>query len=131
MRRAAWVPMAAVLLALGGCDETPRQRMQTQLGRADLARVRREAALTYKDLFAASGSGFIPLPLTKFPPSFRQFQPLRIVAHRDGFALTLVSTAATESGLYIVPAGMEHAPAASRRAHFERLREGFYWYAFE
>jgi hypothetical protein len=131
MRCVTWLLALTSLLTLSGCEASPREKAEARLAGVDIDRVRREAARAYKDLFAGSGDGFIPLSPSKTPQCFRQFQPVRVVAHRDGFALTLASDAATDSGLYIVPIGMDHAPAASRRARFERLREGIYWYVFE
>ena len=37
----------------------------------------------------------------------------------------------TEAGLYIVPQHMEHTPSGPASAHFQRLADGVYWYAFE
>ena len=83
-----------------------------------------------KVLFS-SGPPLSPmLKPAEWPPSFRPFAPLQVGAYPDGFSLSLQQTGGVESGIYVVPGGMEIEPRSRGRAHFELLREGIYWYRF-
>jgi hypothetical protein len=114
---------------LAGC-KSERERTEEVLATADTAQLRKDAALLYKELFAGAGAGFTTIPESRWPRSFRKFQPLRVGAYRDGFTLVKETRAQSEAGLYIIPLHMEHAPAPSPRAKYQPLREGIYWYAF-
>ena len=127
--RCARTSAALLLTLLTACSDA-RDRAETVLARGNTAQVRRDAALLYKDLFAASGPGVTTLSAKDWPASFQPFKPLRVGAYRDGIALVLESKADAEAGLYIVPEGMNHAPASTHRAKFHPLREGIFWYAF-
>ncbi len=94
-------------------------------------RLRIEAALLYKNLYAAASTSFFTIKLTDCPATFRAFNPQHVVAYRDGFSLALERGPQGESGLYVVPSEMDVAPNPGRRAKFERIAEGIYWYSFE
>jgi hypothetical protein len=122
----------ALALALGmlGCRDA-RGRAEKALDTADVRALRHDAAVLYKDLFGASAKApFVPVPPEMLPKSMTRFAPRRAVAYPDGIALVLQPTADRESGLYVVPEGMEHNPAEGPRATFYPLREGIYWYEF-
>lgn len=94
-------------------------------------RLREEAALIYKDLFAGEAPAYASIKRDDWPGLFRAFEPENVGAYRDGFALALVRTRDRESGLYVIPAQMEVQPRATARTHFERIEEGIYWYSFD
>jgi hypothetical protein len=122
--------VAVFTLAMLGC-RGPRGRAEKILSGADERTLRHDAAVLYKDLFAASAKApFVPVPPELLPKSMARFTPRRAVAYPDGIALILQPQADRESGLYIVPEGMEHNPTAGPRATFHPLREGIYWYDF-
>jgi hypothetical protein len=129
--RTAGLLLLALALVSGGCDSNPaRARAVKQLATADLPRLRFDAAVTYKNAFAGRGPQLVSVQENAWPPSFRVFSPLRVTAYPDGIALGLDRLADRESGLWIVPQGMTHDPAATPRATFQELREGVYWYEF-
>lgn len=116
--------------ALLGCHD-PRSRAEKTLSSSDVRTLRHDAAVLYKDLFApAAKAPFVPVPPETLPRSMRAFTPRRALAYPDGIALVLEPLADRESGLYIVPEGMDHQPTAGPRATFRQLRTGIYWYDF-
>jgi hypothetical protein len=123
--------LLALALLGGGCDRNPaRARAVKELGTADLTRLRFDAAVIYKNAFAARGPELVRVPETSWPKSFRAFSPSRVTVYQDGIALGLAQLADRESGLWIIPEGMTHDPAATPRATFHELRDGVYWYEF-
>lgn len=120
---------ASLLIAFSAC-ESERGKADRILTATDARQLRREAAHLYKDVFAAFGAEMKVVSSSRWPATFQRFAPVRVSAFPDGFSLTLETGAETESGLYIVPLDMEHAPAASPRARFQRLQDGIYWYQF-
>ena len=119
------------LAALCGACSSPRRTAEKTLERVGPDRVRQEAAVFYKDMFAAASASFYNLKLNECPATFRMFNPQHVVAYRDGFSLALDHGPSGESGLYIVPAQMDVSPNPGRRARFDRITDGIYWYYFE
>lgn len=128
MKRCALFLIVAVL---AGCSASPREKAVKRLRASDVLALRREAAVLYKNLFASANPAVISLKVSACPESFRRFEPLNVSAYPDGFGLGLEQRAGVESGLYVVPVGMEIVPASKGRAHFEPLAEGIFWYSFE
>ena len=117
------------LLGLAACD--PMRRDTLHNIRAVGAEVlRRDAARFYKNLFVAPSKTSVLLTNEKCPASFQRFQPIRVRAYADGFALCLIESSGREQGLYIVPLQMEAVPQTTASAIFEKLEEGLYWYQF-
>lgn len=94
------------------------------------AQLRLDAALLHKRIFAGHGTDFVLVRAAEWPASFRSFAPMRVSAYPDGVGLTLAAKSDHESGLYIVPASMDHSPSASHGSKFQRLADGIYWYSF-
>lgn len=92
--------------------------------------LRGDAALLSKRLFAGHGTDFFDVRAKDWPASFQRFSPVRVGAYPDGISLALTAESATETGLYIVPATMDHQPSAAQGGRFERLADGIYWYSF-
>ena len=124
------LPLLLCLLALASCTP-PRRHAEKLLREIGPAQLREEAAVLYKDFFAANAPDYSTVKETQWPAVFGAFQPDHIGAYRDGFALALTSDRDTESGLYIIPAQMNHEPHATARSRFERLADGIYWYSFD
>lgn len=121
----------ALLLTYGGCDtNTAHRRAVKQVANTDPAQLRFEAAVTYKNAFAGRGPQMIHLQENAWPKTVRAFNPLRVTAYRDGIAIALYQLADRESGVWVIPEGMTHDPAATPRAVFQELRDGIYWYEF-
>jgi hypothetical protein len=121
----------AIAACLGACS-SPRRTAEETLDRAGPDRLRKDAALLYKNVFAAAAStSFRTLKVDDCPATFRMFNPQHVVAYRDGFGLALQRGPSGESGLYVVPDQMDVAPNPGRRARFERIADGIYWYSFE
>lgn len=118
-----------LLLCLAACRPEWHQA-DLVLRKADLPKLRRDAALLYKDNTVSSQPGYVAIRRGGWPASFEAFAPLRVTAYLDGVALALTPGTEPESGLYLVPEGMDVAPKDSARAHYHRLREGIYWYRF-
>lgn len=94
-------------------------------------RLREEAALIYKNLFAGGAPAYATIKRDDWPALFRVFEPENVGVYRDGFALALVRSRDRESGLYVIPAHMEVEPRGTPRTRFERIDEGIYWYSFD
>ena len=92
--------------------------------------LRKDAAKLYKDIFAQDRKTVFILDEPYWPRTFAELHPERISAYPDGFAVRLESKGDAESGLYIVPLGMEHDPTLTPWATFEKLSEGIFWYSF-
>ena len=119
--------LAVLILLLPACSD-PRADAQKQLHEIGIPRLRYDAALLYKQLYAGPTADYIPLKPSQWPPSFRQLAPRQIGATREGFTFTLSGKASSESGLHICPTGMTTTPHATH-AHYERLEDGIYWYS--
>jgi hypothetical protein len=120
---------AAFAFALAACSN-PRERAGKAIEKVGPAQLRRDAALLYKRLFAGHGTDFVVVRAKDRPESFRPFSPIRVGAYPDGISLALESKDGGESGLYLVPATMEHQPSAAHGGRFERMADGVYWYSF-
>ncbi len=137
-RKAAAVSMTAgrafliliSTLLLAGCSDS-RSRAIEALKRVKAETLRRDAATFYKDIFAVPRKTSVPLGEQSWSRTFSELHPMRITAYPDGFAFCLESKGDSESGLYIVPLGMDHAPAPTRWASYEKISEGIFWYSFK
>jgi hypothetical protein len=123
-----FIGLAAFFL---GCSKDKNRRVAEERLREVGAQILREdAARIYKDVFAGRGPKFEEVRPATWPKSFRAFEPRFVGAYPDGISLALNRSREVESGLYIVPMHMEHAPAPTARASFQQLAEGIYWYSF-
>jgi len=122
--------LAWCAIAVASC-ERPRQRARKLLEKVGAGALRHEAALLYKDLFAAERPGLITIKRNDWPASFRALQPLTVGAYRDGFAIAIERGSEGESGIYVIPSQMDVEPRGTQRTRFERLAEGIYWYSFD
>lgn len=130
IRHSGFLPLVSfVALGLGGCD-TPRQKAERLLAKLDTDKLRHEAALMSKVLYAGGAPLSPNLKPADWPPSFRPLAPLEVTAYPDGFSLLIERQGLSYSGIYIVPASMDVEPRTRDRAHFERIRDGIYWYTF-
>jgi hypothetical protein len=121
--------LTAVFL-FAGCERDVRPEAERTLQSIGVTTLRREAATFYKDFFTApEGRYFVP-NVDKCPPSFRSFNPIRVRAYPDGFAIALDESHGVEQGLYVVPLSMDDQPRAGRSAEFEKIAEGVYWFRF-
>ena len=120
---------ASLALAFIACSNQ-RDRAGATLEKVGAAQLRRDAALLYKRLFAGHGTDFVVVRAKDWPESFQRFSPLRVGAYPDGISLALESKDSGESGLYVVPATMEHQPSAAQGGKFQRMADGVYWYSF-
>ena len=119
--------VAALLVSSCGEEENSVESIITAVGPEQL---RRDAAVLYKQAFAASNTRFAVISKSTWPASFRRFRPIRVGAYRDGFSLTLATTPQTESGIYVVPSGMELSPAQTTGTKFEKVADGIFRYSF-
>ena len=117
-------------LVLSGCG-SPRKSAEAALRKVGTDRVRKEAAVFYKNLFAGPAPTFFTIKLNDCPPAFQALAPLHVGAYPDGFSLAKVRTAEAEEGYYVIPFGMDIVPVSKNRAHFTPLTEGVYWYRFD
>ena len=117
-------------LLLVGCSDA-RARAKDALKRVDKKQLRKDAATFYKNIFAEHRKTITTVNPQYWSRAFSQLRPLRITAYPDGFAFCLEAAGDSESGLYIVPLGMELEPKATRWATFEKLSEGIYSYSFK
>ena len=124
--------VGSIILAalLPGCSDVQRTA-EEKIALVGAPTLRNDAARLYKDVFAGRAPEFEEVREAAWPPSFRAFAPRHVGAYPDGISLALRRSRDRESGLYIVPLHMEHAPAPTARASFQRLSEGIYWYSFE
>ena len=117
-------------LVLSGCG-SPRKTAEAALRKVGVDRVRKDAAIFYKNLFAGPGPAFFTIKLNDCPPAFQALSPIQVGAYRDGFSLAKIRNADVEEGFYVIPQGMDVVPASKDRAHFAPLAQGIYWYTFE
>lgn len=122
--------LATLTVAVGSCTR-PERKARGVLQRVGAGALRQQAAVLYKDLFAAPKTGLITIKRGDWPAGFALFEPLSVGAYRDGFALALERGSERESGIYVIPAQMDVQPRGTQRTHFERIEEGIYWYVFE
>ena len=97
----------------------------------DAGQLRKDAAIFYKNIFAEHRKTIPTVSPQYWSYAFKRLEPQRITAYPDGFAFCLEVLGDTESGLYIVPLGMDAEPKSTPWASFERLSEGIYWYSFK
>ena len=126
--RAILILLSALFLA--GCDDVRTRAMKT-VKRVKAAQLRKDVAKFYKDIFATNQKTIFTLRPEYWSLAFVELHPERITAYPDGFAFCLEKKGDAESGLYIVPLGMDHDPAPTPWASFEKLSEGIFWYSFK
>jgi len=128
------IPRLVLLLllacALAGCGRTPRARAEDRLRKVDVAALRQQAAVLYKNMHASAGPNYIVIKQNNWPPAFVAFGPTQVGAYLDGFTLGVEQSGGREEGIYVIPAQMEVVPRSSKRAHFEPITDGIYWYTF-
>jgi hypothetical protein len=112
-----------------GCLDARSRAIKT-VERVNSQRLRTDVAKNYKDIFAEHRKTVVTLNPTYYPWAFRQLEPKRVTAYPDGFAFCLERSGAAESGLYVVPFGMDHEPKPTSWASFEKVSDGIYWYTF-
>ena len=125
--RALLILLPALLLA--ACSDSRARAMKT-VQRVTAAQLRRDVARYYKNIFAPHQKTIVTVHPEIWTLAFVELHPERITAYPDGFAFRLESNGDAESGLYIVPLGMEHDPTLTPWATFEKLSEGIFWYSF-
>ena len=113
-----------------GCGDARGRALRT-MKRFKQDQLRREVALFYKDVFAQHQKMVVTLDSKYWSQAFADLRPERITAYPDGFAFRLESNGDAESGLYIVPLGMDLEPKPTPWASYEKLNEGIYWYSFK
>lgn len=116
-----------VALFLTACTD-PRKTAQTQIHEIGVPRLRYDAALLYKQLFAGPTTEYLTLKPSQWPASFKLLAPRQVGASLDGFTLALTGEATRESGIHITPTGMTLAPKATH-AKFEKIADGIHWYS--
>jgi hypothetical protein len=121
----------AIAFALGAPACSKRGAAEKRMRKVGAERLRAEAAVLYKDVFAGAAPTFLTVKQGDWPESFRAMVPLEVGAYPDGFSLTMHRKGNAESGVYVVPLHMEVSPNPGRLAHFERIADGIYWYSFE
>lgn len=126
-----WLPLLSLLLALAGCSRSPREEAEKRLKTSDLARLRMDAAVLYKNMYASAGPAYTVIKPGSWPASFRALEPKQVGAYRDGFTLAFKQNGEIESGIYVTPAQMDVQPHSTARAQFERITDGIYWYSFQ
>jgi hypothetical protein len=109
----------------------PEGKARETVRRVGVEALRWQAAMLYKNVFAAPVAGLMTIKRNDWPPAFATFAPLTVGAYRDGFALALVRDGERESGIYVIPAHMDVEPRPTQRSRFERIEDGIYWYVFQ
>ena len=99
--------------------------------RVDAVQLRKEAAIFYKNIFAEHRQTITMVSPQYWSNSFKRLEPQRITAYPDGFAFCLEIVGDTESGLYVVPLGMDLEPASTSWASYEKIADGIFWYSFK
>ncbi len=124
------LPILIFTLLLGGCSDS-RGRAKDALKRVKPEQLRKDVAHYYKDIFAEHRKTIATVNQQYWSGAFMKLSPQRVTAYPDGFAFCLEVMGDTESGLYIVPLGMDVEPKPTPWATFEKLSEGIYWYSFK
>ncbi|MEO7319061.1 MAG: hypothetical protein ABIZ56_08745 [Chthoniobacteraceae bacterium] len=124
------IPILIFTLLLAGCSDA-RGRAKGALKRVKADQLRKDAAIFYKNIFAGQQKTIVTVNPQYWSWSFKELRPQRITAYPDGFAFCLEVMGDAESGLYIVPLGMDVVPRPTPWASFEKLSEGIYWYSFK
>ena len=122
--------LCALAASFSSCSSSPRKTAEKKLKRIGAERVRAEAAVFYKNMFAGVSTTFVTIKTEDCPATFRMFNPQYVVGYRDGFSLALERGPSGESGLHIVPSQMDVLPSSGQGARFERIADGIYWYSF-
>lgn len=122
--------LALVLICFTSCTP-PERKARTAVRRLGSEALRQQAALLYKNVFAAPVAGLMTIKRNDWPPAFAALGPLSVGAYRDGFALAMVRDSERESGIYVIPAHMDVQPRQTQRSRFEWIEDGIYWYVFE
>ena len=99
--------------------------------RVDAGQLRKDAAIFYKNIFAEHRKTIPTVSPQYWSYAFKRLEPQRITAYPDGFAFCLEILGDTESGLYVVPLGMEVEPKPTAWAVYEKISEGIFWYSFK
>ena len=118
------------VLLLSGCSDA-RGRAKSTVKRVKAVQLRKDVAIFYKDIFAEHRKTITRVNQQYWSWSFTQLHPDHITAYPDGFAFCLESIGDAESGLYVVPLGMDHDPAPTKWASFEKISDGIFWYSFK
>ena len=126
--RALFILIPALLLA--ACGDSRTRAMKT-VQRVTAEQLRKDVAKYYKNIFATNQKTMVTVNPQIWTLASAELHPERITAYPDGFAFCLESKGSAESGLYIVPLGMDHDPAPTAWASFEKLSEGIFWYSFK
>jgi hypothetical protein len=118
------------VLACAGCGDR-RARAEGALKNGGAERLRREAALLYKDMYSRSGRpAFVEIEFKNWPKSFQKLRPTHVGAYRDGFTIALYTANSGESGLYVVPESMDYEPKNVPGVSFQKLADGVFWFQF-
>ena len=121
------IAFLSAALFLTACTD-PRKTAQAQIYEIGVPRLRYDAALLHKQLFAGPSTEYLTLKPSQWPPSFKLLSPQQVGASLDGFSLAISGEASSESGIHITPTGMSLAPKATH-AKFEKIADGIYWYS--
>ena len=128
VRRA--IPILLFTLLLAGCSDS-RGRAIKAVKRMKEDQLRKELAVYYKNIFAEHRKTIATMSQQYWSYSISQLHPEKVTAYPDGFAICLESTGDSESGLYVIPLGMEVEPKPTAWASYEKLSEGIFWYSFK
>ena len=123
-------PILIFTLLLTGCSDSRARAMKT-VKRVTPQQLREDAAKYYKDLYAGPRKTLVLVNKEYWSWSFAELSPERITAYADGFAFRLESKGDSESGLYVVPLGMDIEPKQTDVASFEKISDGIFWYSFK
>jgi hypothetical protein len=123
-------PLIAAVLALCVSACSQRGAAEEKMHKIGSDKMRAEAAMLYKNVFAGAAPTFRTVNTREWPESFRAMAPLDVGAYRDGFSLTIHRKGDAESGIYVVPKYMDVSPNPGRQARFDRISDGIYWYTF-
>jgi len=121
-----------LILALAGvsCGNDPRPRAERQVRKIGPERLRQDAAILYKNAFAAHTLEMITIRTYNWPDSFRPLKPLRVGVYLDGVAVALAVQSTGETGIYVIPRSMDVEPRNAGGTKFEKITDGIYWYSF-
>lgn len=123
--------LLSTVLVLTGCSPAPREEAEKRLQKINVKRLRMDAAILYKNMYASAGPNYTVIKPSSWPASFRALEPKQVGAYRDGFTFAFKQNGEIESGIYVTPAQMDVQPHSTARAQFERIADGIYWYSFQ